>query len=81
MPTFGISFYSLVVLDSLCEAVGCSPRVELTLGVAVLLALVLLSTYNELNYEENKLEVRLFDKLLDKMVKFNSKIGGERVKV
>ena len=51
------------MLDSLCETVGCSPLVELTLGVADLLALVLLSIYNELNYEENKLEVRLFDKL------------------
>ena len=50
------------MLDSLCEPVGLGPLVVLRLGVAVWLVLALLNLHNELDCEENKLEVKVFDK-------------------
>ena len=50
------------MLDSLCEPIGWCLLVLLMVRVAVLSVLVLLSLYGELDCEENKLEVRLFDK-------------------
>ena len=50
LSIFGISFYKSVVLDSLCEAIGWGPLVELT-GVAVLSVLALLSLCNQLRKE------------------------------
>ena len=49
------------MLDSFCEPVGYSPLVMLQLGVIVLSVSALLSQYSELDCEENKHEVGLFD--------------------
>ena len=51
-----------VVLDSFCGAVVEGPLVVLRLGVIVLSVLALLNQYSELDSEENKCEVGLFDK-------------------
>ena len=51
------------MLDSLYEPVGWGPLVVLTGRRSLFLSvLALLSQYSELDCEENKREVRLFDK-------------------
>ena len=50
------------MLYSLCEPVGLGPFVVLTVIGVVVSVLALLSQYSELDCEENKLEIRLFDK-------------------
>ena len=51
-----------VVLDNLCQPVGWGPVVVLSIRSSCFVSIRLLNQYNELDYEENKLQVRLFDK-------------------
>ena len=50
------------MLYSLCEPVGYGPFVALMVRSSCFVSFMPLSQHNELDCEENKLEVRLFDK-------------------
>ena len=56
------------MLDSLCELVGLGHLLVLTVG-SISLVSISSSQHRQLDCEENKLEVRLFDK--------NTKIEGK----
>ena len=62
MSTFGISFYSLQCWIACVKGVGWGPLVELTVRSSCFVSISASSQYSELDCEENKLEVRMFDK-------------------